>query len=420
MLLARVPGVTRMPARCSKRWCRRAVWRQITYVGAVLIICPYLAWSALGTFVSGSRVRQKPSVDVSLRAKGTASEPWKPLVFKMPKKKPPRQLPPDDDGYSLRMRERLKALELKEESADKQRSVSDSKLDDLIAREADDAKINGLNAMYYMDRITDEVRAEEENPDKHVMRRNYEGALQRLDRSPASKSEASASTAEATPRRQGFVELGGGSEQVDPDDLFEAARSNNARKPLEVALPHKKAVGSVTDISHDGEAMQREDEVEDEEDIVEYLETLQKRSAKSDGISRRVVKSREDRRQEYEDSKGRILAATAAIGVLGSAGASVFYGVNAAFSFGLGSLAGLYYLSSLSAYTDNAENPLSIAMGGRRYLAPVILVLLVIQWYKIEALVPAVASLGLEPQLLPALLGFLMYSLGKVIGGSLK
>jgi hypothetical protein len=346
-------------------------------------------------------------------------------VFKMPKKKAPRELPPDDDGYSLRMRERLKGLQLKEESAETQRSVSDSKLDDLVAKEADDAKINGLNAMYYMDRLTDEARAEEQNPDKRVMRRNYDEALQRLDHSPTTEAKASASTAEATPRR-GFVEFGGGPEQVDLDDIFEAARSNNAQEPLEVAPHHKedtavKAIGSVTDISRDvGNVAQPEDEGEDDDGIVEYLEALQKRSATSDKISRRVVKSREDRRQEYEESKLRMSASTAAIGVIGSACASVLYGVNEAFSFGLGSLAGLYYLSSLSDYTDNAENPLSVAMGGRRFLVPVILVLLVIQWYKIEALVPAVATLGVQPQLLPALLGFFMYSVGKVLGGSLK
>lgn len=186
-------------------------------------------------------------------------------------------------------------------------------------------------------------------------------------------------------------------------------------------LPPSKKLGAVPSfVEHahpeDAPGARADD---DDEGIAEYLEALQKRSAKQDRLSRRVVKSREERRQEYDESKLRIYAATASLGAIGSGTAVLLYGTNEAFSFCLGSAGALLYLSGLSDYADNAESPLGTALGGRRLLVPVVLVLLVIQWYKVEALVPAVASLGLEPQLLPAILGFFMYSLGKVIGGAL-
>eukprot|EP00913_Durusdinium_trenchii_P004481 g4160.t1 len=60
--------------------------------------------------------------------------------------------------------------------------------------------------------------------------------------------------------------------------------------------------------------------------------------------------------QDYEDTKIRMFAFTAAFGGLGTGFSMVMYGVNVAFSFGLGAIGGLSYLSGLASYTDNAEN----------------------------------------------------------------
>lgn len=149
------------------------------------LACLGVACSSFNSsFIAGGSFlcQKRLSAHCLLRAKGTPTEPWKPLVFKMPQKKAPREIPPDDDGFTIEMRNRLKNLRLKEEKeADERRSVSETKVDDLIAKEADDAKINGLNAMWYMDKLTDQARAEAEQPDAHVLRRKYQGALKKLD-----------------------------------------------------------------------------------------------------------------------------------------------------------------------------------------------------------------------------------------------
>jgi len=345
-------------------------------------------------------------------ASSTPSEPWKPLVFKMPKKKPERVPPPGDDGYSKVMRERLRNLKLQEGDASEQRSVSETKVDDLVSVEAENAKINGLNAMWYMDRLTDQAYAEEQNPDMRVMRRKYGDALRKLDK-PEVKEER---TAEAEAPRKGFLEL---TNVQDIDDMFERARQ---QEQAAHAAPSEKAeeVAQAPAAAAGGDEGAEQDEEQEEDRIADYLEGIQKRSAMQDRVSRRVVKSQLERRQEYEESKLRIYAATATLGVAGSGAAAALYGTSEAFSFGLGSIGALMYLSGLSDYTDNAESPVGTALGGRRLLVPVILVLLVTQWYKVEALAPAVAELHLQPQLLPALLGFFMYSLGKVIGGAIS
>jgi len=325
-------------------------------------------------------------------------EPWKPLVFKMPRPKPPRELKEGDDGFTLAMRKRMKDLKLKEEKgAGEARSVSESKIDDLIAREAEDAKINTLYAMWRMEKTLDAQRAEREHPDEEVMRRRYDETLERLN---GVHADAKAEAPEEKPR-SGYLKL---AEVQDLDDLLESARMPPMKLPEPPPAPKLEVV-------------EVEEEAEDE-GIAEYLEAIQKRYKMEDRISKRVVKSPEERRQDYEDTKLRMLGVTAGLGVAGTGVSAMMYSTDTAFSFGLGAVAALLYLSGLSSYTDNADTPVGTALGGRRFLVPVLLVLLVIQWYKLEAQFPFVASLGLKPELLPAILGFFTYNAGKVLSGA--
>merc|ERR1712107_156659 len=156
---------------------------------------------------------------------------------------------------------------------------------------------------------------------------------------------------------------------------------------------------------------------DDDEGIFEFLEQVQQQSKMQDRVSKRVVKSPEQRRQDYEDTKSSVSISTAAFGFVGTAAAAALYGADTAFSFGLGSFGALAYLSGLANYADNVETPMGQVMGGRRLLVPVILVLVVTQWEKILLRVPALADIGLTPMLLPVLLGFFTYVLGKVVGG---
>jgi len=343
-------------------------------------------------------------------ASGTASEPWKPLVFKMPRKRAARELLPGEDGFTKHMRKRLEDLKLKQEkSGSEARAVSETKVDDLIAQQAEEAVMDAKTALWRMDREVERRYAEETNPDKEVLRERYVRDLARLEeaskRASAGASKAARKTSQAKPqatpgvRSRGFVEL---SAVQDVDQLMAAASAKRVATPKrseEELLP---------------EAV--EESKEEIESSIQYLESLQKRYKTEDRVSRRVVKSPEERREDYEQTKLRMFAATTAIGVGGTAFSSMMYGTNEAFSFGLGAIAAVQYLSGLSSYTDNAENPAGLALGGRRFLAPVLLVLLVIQWYKLEAQFPSIAALHLEPVLPFALLGFFTYNIGKVIG----
>jgi len=129
-----------------------------------------------------------------------------------------------------------------------------------------------------------------------------------------------------------------------------------------------------------------------------------------------VAKSPQERREEYESTKNVMFAATLSIGAAGTAAAAANYGPDEAFGFALGAAAALQYLSGLTSYTDNADSPVGLALGGRRFLAPVLLVLLVEGWPKLEAQFPSIAELGLHPSLPAAILGFFTYNVGKVVG----
>jgi len=341
-------------------------------------------------------------------AAASAEKPWKPLVFKMPRKKPPRVIETADDQYTLQMRERLKGLDVKATDPGQARAVSETKVDDLIAKETEDAKINGLYAMWYIDKVNDRAKEERVRPDKFVMRKRYGAALGRLDQTEVKEAPPT------RPKRseKGMLNL---APVQDMENLLESAHMPPP-KPLMKGKIHMGTHTEVGESEGKDEKEEEEEEEEEEERISDYLEGLQKRYRAQDKVSKRVVKSPEQRRQEYEDTKLRMYAVTAGVGIAGAGYASVGYGMNEAFSFGLGSVAALAYLSGLSSYTDNAESPVGTALGGRRFLAPILLVLIVTGWEKIEARVEAIASLGLEPVLLPALLGFFTYSIGKVVG----
>eukprot|EP00443_Scrippsiella_acuminata_P052169 CAMPEP_0115535984 /NCGR_PEP_ID=MMETSP0271-20121206/87536_1 /TAXON_ID=71861 /ORGANISM="Scrippsiella trochoidea, Strain CCMP3099" /LENGTH=300 /DNA_ID=CAMNT_0002968649 /DNA_START=18 /DNA_END=915 /DNA_ORIENTATION=+ len=214
----------------------------------------------------------------------------------MPQKKPPRVAAPGDDtqAFTLEMRERLKALKLSEEKeAGEARAVSETKVDDLIAKEADDAKISGLYAMWYVDKERDRMKAEDENPDLDVLRKRYDQSLSRLDRD-----------------RRGPPEVGTRPQEVPKQDE-----------------PRSRGF---------------------------FLEQVQQQSKMQDRVSKRVVKSPEERRQDYEDTKSSVSASTAFFGVVGTGAAAVLYGADGA----------LAYLSGLSNYADNAETPMGQVMGG--------------------------------------------------------
>lgn len=387
-------------------------------LGACLLLSPSstfvldsarVATPAASRDVGRGRLAHVRGGRVACGASGSTKEPWKPLVFKMPRTKPKRVAAPGDDmqQFTLDMRERLKGLKLKEEkAAGEERAVSETKVDDLIAKEADDAKINGLYAMWFIDKTRDRIKEETERPDVQVLRERFDEHKRRLDGQPAAVPSASAKSASAPAAQRGFLEL---YNTQDLDALVQAAEAappkpKAKKEPIRFALPSE------------GDAATEEDD----DGIVEFLEQVQKQTQIQDRVSKRVVKSPEKRRQDYEDTKLAVTASTAALGVAGSVVSLVQYGADAALGFGLGSVGALLYLSGLSQYADNAESPMAQASGGRRLLVPVILVLIVANWEKLCFYVPALAASGLQPELLPLLAGFFTYVLGKIIGGMIK
>lgn len=317
-------------------------------------------------------------------AGGEPQEPWKPLVFKMPQKKQPRTLEPGDDDFTMKMRDRLKSLKLKE----------DDQPDDLVTVSAENAKNLALSAMWYIDQEADRVKEETKNPDIHVLRKRYNGALDKLIVPPEPAEPAGSEES----GESGGLEIPAA---LDMDAMFEWAAPRRRRE--------KRPKG--------------EDAEEEDEGIADYLISMQKLSSRrlleNQPTKARSKRSPEERRQEYEDTKVRMFAFTAAIGSLGTGFSMLMYGVNVAFSFGLGAVGGLSYLSGLASYTDNAENAMG-ALGARRLLTPVVVLLIVQGWPRIEAQVPEIAALQLEPSLLPAILGFFTYTVGKVLAGVLK
>lgn len=346
------------------------------------------AWTA---FVHAPHVGRTSHVPARAREgpkKATPKEPWKPLVFKMPQKKQPRTLEPGDDDFTMKMRDRLKALKLKE----------DGQPDDLVSVSTENAKNLALSAMWYIDQEADRVKQEKKNPDIHVLRKKYDGALDKLIVPATSNGDSKKSTSEDTSSRGFEIPAA-----LDVDAMFERAS------------PAKPRAAKV---------LKEEEETEEDDDgIADYLISMQKRSSRrlleNQPTKARSKRSPEERRQDYEDTKVRMFAFTAAIGGLGTGASILTYGVNVAFSFGLGAVGGLSYLSGLASYTDNAENAMG-ALGARRLLTPVVVLLIVQGWSRIEAQVPELAELHLEPSLLPAILGFFTYTVGKVLAGILK
>lgn len=349
-----------------------------------------LAWRqpALDAFVNTVTLGRSCYTALNAREgpkKATPQEPWKPLVFKMPQKKQPRTLEPGDDDFTMKMRDRLKSLKLKE----------DDQPDDLVTVSAENAKNLALSAMWYIDQEADRVKEEKKNPDIHVLRKRYNGALDKLIVPPEKPAEPAGSEESG---ESGGLEIPAA---LDMDAMFERAAPRRRRE--------KRPKG--------------EDAEEEDEGIADYLISMQKLSSRrlleNQPTKARSKRSPEERRQEYEDTKVRMFAFTAAIGSLGTGFSMLMYGVNVAFSFGLGAVGGLSYLSGLASYTDNAENAMG-ALGARRLLTPVVVLLIVQGWPRIEAQVPEIAALQLEPSLLPAILGFFTYTVGKVLAGVLK
>jgi len=320
-------------------------------------------------------------------ASGTPQEPWKPVVFKMPKKRPPREVGPDGDDYTIKMRERLRGLKVdavKDFMAE--RTVADTKFSDLVNIEADNAKIAGLNTMWYMDRYADKAKAEEETPDARVLRSKYDVAMDKLNGVVEKKEE----TKIRGVLNGGYLNM---ASVQDIDEMFAQAR----------AAPVKKQEQSASSAV--------EEEEEEEESIADWIEAQQKQSATKDKVSKRVVKSPAQRKEDYEETKDNLFLTTGALGVVGAVVSFALFGLDTAFSFGVGSLGALYYLNGLAAYSDSAEK----AQGGPpRLLVPVILVLVVVQWEKLCYYAPALTELHLHPEILPVLMGFFTYVIGKV------
>lgn len=371
---------------------------------ATAVSCACVALLACSAFVPG---RRSPSALGGRRSTGAtkrpAADPWKPLVFKMPRKRPPREIKDSDDEFTVAMRKRFDDMQLQEEKGRSEaRSVSETKIEDLVLKEADDATINAKYALWRMDRENDRIRAEEENPSLEVMRRRFQERADQLDGKGAQEH-----------KQQGSPEGGRSRAFLDP------ARALNAEELFASAtlLPRKDAAHGIhpqdegsPDNSQDGE----------EEWGQDFLAEFQQRSAAEDKLSRRVVKSPDDRRRDYEEEKLNMFLVTAGLGVFGSGFSMMIFGLGEAFGFFLGSIGALLYLSGLANYADNAESPLATATGGRRFLVPIILVLLVIQWYKIEILFPAIASLHLNPSLLATVCGFFTFIVGQVAAGLVK
>jgi len=376
---------------------------------------------------------------VARPASGTPKEPWRPLVFKMPGRiGGPRVAEPGDDtqAFTLEMRVRLKALKLKEEkSSGEERAVSETKVYDLINKEAEDAKISGLYTMWYVDKERDKVKAERDNPDAAVLRKRYDEQFDILEgRKRVKPEKKEVPKQKVQPQRKGYLELTNVQEsspyprtvtpsgQLDPDDRPLRGRSLNEDIDMLVARTGREVLATphAPKISANVAAMmveQPEDEEEEDEGIAEFLEQVQARSKRQDKLSARVVKSPDQRKRDFEDLKNSVSVATAGLGVLGCSVSAVMYGANVAFSFALGSVGALTYLSGLASYADNADNPTGNANGGRRLLVPVILVLTVVQWEKICYYIPALGETGLTPEIFPVVLGLITYILGEVIGG---
>ena len=83
------------------------------------------------------------------------------------------------------------------------RAISDAKVDDVISKETEDAQINGLYTMWFMDRQADRQKQERENPDVEVLRRRYDGTKEKLEGSRMKSHASHASHAQEQEQRTG-------------------------------------------------------------------------------------------------------------------------------------------------------------------------------------------------------------------------
>ncbi|CAE8640051.1 unnamed protein product, partial [Polarella glacialis] len=134
-----------------------------------------------------------------------------------------------------------------------------------------------------------------------ILRRRYDRTMEKLNPDSKPKSIPQESDhPEPVSRRGVNLAL---TDSLDMDDLFASARQPPQRAPA-------PAVKNNIDVVME-EVFGAEDDKEGDEGIAEYLTEVQKRSKKADKFSKRVVKSVEERKQDYEDTKDRIMVITA-------------------------------------------------------------------------------------------------------------
>lgn len=375
-----------------------------TFIAAAAAVAAAAACAAGGrAWVGGSGQRRGARGacgGTACQARSTAKDPWKPLVFNMPKKKPPREIRTEDDEWTAHMRLRLKEANAAQTGRGGDRSVMEDKIDKQIETELTNAQLDARATLWRMDKETDRKLSEEESPDLNVMRRRYEERL--AASSGVTKAPAPVKEKE---RKRGYVEFAA---VQDFDALLEQRRAQEMFTPKEKAEAKQAAQDAVA------AAADAAVEAEERRSNIQYLSAVQARTTVEDRKYTKVVRSRELKKAEYESSKMVMNFVVTLIGVLGSAFASVAFGANEAFGFALGIAAALQYISGLQAYTDNATSPLGATLGGRRFLAPLFLVILVQAWPRLELNVESIAALHLEPSLIAALMGFFTYNIGTV------
>ncbi|CAJ1383307.1 unnamed protein product [Effrenium voratum] len=199
-------------ARRSFLWdLRKSAERAMRRVGSQ-ITPPGVALLSSAAFCEGPRPNiARSSLARAAAAKSTAQEPWKPLVFKMPQKKQPRKLEPGEDDFTLKMRDRLRSLKVKE----------DDQPDDLVTVSTENAKNLALSAMWYIDQQAAKEKRERDHPDVQVLRQRYDGALERLE----GEEDAARPSAE----RHGHLEIPGA---LDMDELYHRASVKRVERPV--------------------------------------------------------------------------------------------------------------------------------------------------------------------------------------------
>lgn len=338
-----------------------------------------------------------------------------PLVFKMPRRRAEREIQDEDDEFTVRMRKRLDELKASGLKPDLPDATSDAlgvrgdKINDHINKESVEAQMDMRTALWRMDRANDELREDRDNPDLDVMKARFMVQKDKLEARKGGGKQVEEKEEVVELKKTGMVNLAGAQDfdslldERDAADLGERLTAKKEKEKIEMDEAEMAAYEK------------------DKQENIAYLQMLQEKSntearLRGEKASRRVRRSPQERKDEYESSKTMMFASTASIGVVGSITGNLLFGSGVGFAFALGSAAAVQYLTGLAGYTDNAENPIGGAVGGRRFLAPVLLILIIQLWPNFEANYPAIAALHLDPSLLAGLFGFFTYNLGTVAG----